>query len=52
VLMILLDRHITINGISCCESGDAIRINLNELEQKGNVWQFFKMCTMFMVHTF
>jgi hypothetical protein len=27
MLMILLDRHIPINGISCRERGDAVRID-------------------------
>jgi hypothetical protein len=30
VPMILLDRHIPINGISCRERGDAVRIDRNE----------------------
>jgi hypothetical protein len=42
VPMILLDRHIPINGISCRQRGDAVRIDRIVVETKtGNVLQFF-----------
>jgi hypothetical protein len=42
VPMILLDRHIPINGISCRETGDAVRIDRIVVGTKtGNVLHFF-----------
>jgi hypothetical protein len=42
VPMILLDRHIPINGISCRERGDAVRINRIVVGMKtGNVLHLF-----------
>jgi hypothetical protein len=42
VPMILLDRHIPINGISCRERGNAVRIDRIVVGTKtGNVLHFF-----------